>query len=178
MCTRICLNISAFLFIVFEQNGHPHTQSAILIGFFCKKNEENIFNQNFFIYNDKFLDRHIDIWRTQLLFWVNVSIQYGHENGFSPVCVRICLRIISPDRIIFGQNGQAYCCPASLMGSACNKWIRNIWWNFQIIGTFFIVSFRIHSSIKIGNTYQVLDIAICQSGKNTSFTHWVPRRLA
>ena len=84
-----------------------------------------------FIYNDKFLDKHIDIWRTQLLFWVNVSIQYGHENGFSPVCVRICLRIISPDRIIFGQNGQAYCCPASLMGSACNKWIRNIWWNFH-----------------------------------------------
>ena len=135
MCTRICLSISAFLLIVFEQNGHPHIQSAIFMGSFWKK-WRKYFPSKQFIYNDKFLDKRIDIWRTQLLFWVNVSIQYGHENGFSPVCVRICLRIISPDRIIFGQNGQAYCCPASLMGSACNKWIRNIWWNFQIIGTY------------------------------------------
>ena len=139
MCTWICLSISAFLLIVFEQNGHPHTQSAIFMGSFWKK-WRKYFPSKQFIYNDKILDRHMAntiIWLKQLLFWANFSIQYGQENGFSPVCEQICLRIISPIHIIFGQNGQAYVCPASLMGAACNKWIRNIWWNFQIIGTFF-----------------------------------------
>ena len=52
--------------------------------------------------------------------WEKVFKQWSHENGFSPVCILICLFIFALDpKMILTQKGHLYFPAPSLIGSIC-----------------------------------------------------------
>ena len=55
------------------------------------------------------------------VFWLQAKEHNGHENGFSPVWVKICLLILENWSIILVQKGHAYCLIPIFMGPFWKK---------------------------------------------------------
>ena len=59
--------------------------------------------------------------------------QNWQENGFSPVCIMICLLMPCVFFIILGQNGHPYCPAPSFIGEICKTIKRQHIWNGRFI---------------------------------------------
>ena len=118
------------------QNGQANWSGAILIGSICKKQWfVYICFYNYFLFST-----NLQIWcfvlmcLFRLLLWLEEYWQIVHENGFVPVCVRICFSISLFDLVNFAQNGQVNW--AILNGSICKKhWF--VYIEGKIMGLFY-----------------------------------------
>ena len=120
-CTIICLFIVPFCDIIIGQKGHWYFPTPSFMGSFCKKSRKNFYLPNECVYFQNIMLCAFFICERRFEFLLEEYWQNWQENGFSPVCIMICLLMPCVFFIILGQNGHPYCPAPSFMGSFCKK---------------------------------------------------------
>ena len=105
------------------QKGHLYCLAPSLIGSICKISRQKKLkkiNQIFFYFINISIPYTFLTCEYKLPEWEKVFKQWSHENGFSPVCILICLFIFALDpKMILTQKGHLYFPAPSLIGSIC-----------------------------------------------------------
>ena len=105
------------------QKGHLYCLAPSLTGSICKISRQKKLkkiNQILFYFINISIPWTFLTCEYKLPEWEKVFKQWSHENGFSPVCILICLFIFALDpKMILTQKGHLYFPAPSLIGSIC-----------------------------------------------------------